>query len=81
MSKSEIRITIASSDSITDERLFSLVCDYERIVEDEYGKEFDIFINCDFISGTENVFEVDGSSSGNLPKKLREMFDGLHACS
>lgn len=81
MNKSEIRITIASSDSITDERLFSLVCDYERIVEDEYGKDFDIFINCDFISGTENVFEVDGSASGNLPMKLREMFVGLHACS
>ena len=81
MSKSEIRITIASSDSITDERLFSLVCDYERIVEDEFGTDFDIFINCDFISGTENVFEVDGSSSGNLPMKLREMFDGLHASS
>lgn len=81
MSRSEIRITIASSDSITDERLFSLVCDYERIVEDEFGTDFDIFINCDFISDTENRFEVDGSSSGNLPMKLREMFDGLHACS
>ena len=81
MSKSEIRITIVSSDSITDERLFSLVCDFERIVEDEFGKEFDIFINCDFISGSENRFEVDGSSSGTLPKKLMDIFESLHALS